>query len=232
MHAEDRPIHFSTELIHPPLQHKVQALQKFYYELSQTRTAYDSTDFSAPAQYRFYTRRGPNSQSLALFLPDRLVLVEEWAQITASEFCDKVREVAMRAMAQLAVPFFAAQTVTVRSTFSLTHFGDARIFLLDHACGQGERIGPYFRRPVSVGGLRFVLPETPEHRGALHIAIESFRHNVREIFVEVKGIFGGERLDSGSFETGLDNIREVREFIIGNIFPYLDQFDLPQEQPE
>jgi len=232
MHAEDRPIHFSTELIHPPLQHKVPALQKFYYDLSKTRATYDSTDFSAPAQYRFYTRRGPSTQSLALFLPDRLVLVEEWAEITATEFSEKVREVAVRAMAQLAVPFFAAQTVTIRSTFSLTHFADARVFLIDHACRQAERIGPHFRRPVSVGGLRFVLPETPEHRGALHVVIESFRHNIREIFVEVKGIFGSQRLDSASIETGLQNIREVREFITGNIFPYLDQFDLPQEQPE
>jgi len=232
MHSEDRPIHFSTELIHPPLQHKVPVLQKLYYELSQSRAAYDSTDFSAPTQYRFYTRRGPSTQSLAIFLPDRLVLVEEWAQITATEFCDKVREVAVRAMAQLNVPFFAAQTVTVRSTFSLTHFADARVFLLDHACGQVERIGPHFRRPVSVGGLRFVLPETPEHRGTLHIIIESFRHNIREIFVEVKGVFGSQRIDSASLEMGLQNIHDVRDFITGNIFPYLNQFDLPQEQPE
>lgn len=232
MHSEDRPIHFSTELIHPPLQHKVPVLQKLYYELSQSRAAYDSTDFTAPGQYRFYTRRGPTSQSLALFLPDRVVLIEEWAEVTATEFCDKVREVAVRAMAQLAVPFFAAQTVTVRSTFSLTHFGDARVFLLDHACGQAERIGPHFRRPVSVGGLRFVLPETPEHRGTLHVLIESFRHNIREIFVEVKAIFGSQRLDSASIDTGLQNIHDVRDFITGNIFPYLDQFDLPQELPE
>ena len=232
MHAEDRPIHFSTELIHPPLQHKVPALQKFYYDLSQTRAAYDSTDFSAPAQYRFYTRRGPSTQSVALFLPDRLVLIEEWAQITASEFCDKVREVAVRAMAQLGVPFFAAQTATVRSTFSLTHFPDARVFLLDHACNQAERIGPHFRRPVSVAGLRFVLPETPEHHGTLHVIIESFRHNIREIFVEVKGVFGSQRIDSASIETSLQNIHEVRDFITGNIFQYLDQFDLPREQPE
>lgn len=232
MHAEDRPIHFSTELIHPPLQHKVPVLQKLYYELSQSRVSYDSTDFSGPAQYRFYTRRGPSSQSLALFLPDRLVLIEEWAEVTATEFCEKVREVAVRALSQLGVPFFVAQTATVRSTFSLTHFTDARVFLLDHACGQNERIGPHFRRPVSVGGLRFVLPETPEHRGALHVLIESFRHNVREMFVEVKGIYGGQRLDAGTIENGLANIQAVRDFITGNIFPYLDQYDRPEEPVE
>jgi len=232
MHAEDRPIHFSTELIHPPLQHKVPALQKFYYDLSKTRAAYDSTDFSAPTQFRFYTRRGPSTQSVALFLPDRLVLIEEWAQVTVSEFCDRVREVAVHAFGQLNVPFFAAQTVTVRSTFSLTHFDDARVFLLDHACHQAELIGPHFRRPVSVGGLRFVLPETPENRGVLHVVIESFRHNIREIFIEVKGIFGSQRLDPASFESAIQNIHHVRDFITANIFPYLNQFDLPRERPE
>jgi len=232
MHSEDRPIHFSTELIHPPRKHQVPVLQKLYYELSQTRHAYDSTDFTAPAQYRFYSKRPNNSQSLALFLPDRLVLIEEWAEVTASEFCERVREVAVRALNQLGVPFFAAQTATVRSTFSLTHFTDARVFLLDGACNQTDRIGPHFRRPVSVGGLRFVLPETPEHRGALHIVIESFRHNVREVFVEVKGVYGGQKIDAENVEQGLQHIRDVREFITANIFPYLNQFDLPQEPAE
>lgn len=232
MHSEDRPIHFSTELIHPPRKHQVPVLQKLYYELSQTRAAYDSTDFTSPAQYRFYTKRPNNSQSLALFLPDRLVLIEEWAQVTASEFCERVREVAVQALNQLGVPFFAAQTATVRSTFSLTHFTDARVFLLDGACSQVDRIGPYFRRPVSVGGLRFVLPETPENRGALHIVIESFRHNIREVFVEVKGVYGAQKIDAENVEQALQHIRDVREFITANIFPYLNQFDLPQEPAE
>jgi len=230
MHAEDRIIHLSTELIHRPIEQQVPKLQKLYFDLSQTRAAYDSTEFSRPPQYRFYSRRGKKTQSVAVFLPDRMVLIEEWADMALSDFQAKVREVGLRAMNSLGIPQFVAQTVTLRSTFALSHFDDARVFLLDHACGQQDRIGAYFRRPVAVGGLRFVLPETPEHKGALHVIIESFRHSLNEVFVEVKGVFAGQRVDAENLETAADSIQRVRTFITDNVFPYLDQFDQQWEE--
>lgn len=229
MQSEDRLIHFSTELIHPPMRHKVPDLQKLYYDLTQTCAAYDSVDFSTP-QYRFYSRRPPNIQSVALFMPDRTVLIEEWADMPFSGFLEKVREVGLRAISVLNIPFFAAQTATLRSTFALSHFEDARIFLIDHACGQADRIGPYFRRPVAVGGLRFVLPETPDYPGTYHILIESFRHNSREIFVEVKTVFTNLRIDPENIMTATHNVVAARNFITKSIYPYLEQFDIPQEE--
>jgi hypothetical protein len=230
MHFEDRLIHFSTELIHPPVHHKIPVLQKLYYELSQTRAAYQSSDFTTPVQYRFYSRQPPNAQSVAIFLPDRVTLVEEWVDIPLSDFLEKVREVASRGLSLLGMPLFMAQTVTLRSTFSLTHFDDARVFLLDHACAQEGRIEPHFKRPIAVGGLRFVLPETPEYPYSLHVIIESFRHGVREVFVEVKGIFNNQRLDAETIDKAVDNIRTVRQFISENIYPYLNQYDVPRAE--
>lgn len=230
MQAEDRLIHFSTELIHAPVQHKVAALQKLYYDLSQTRTAYDSTDFSTPPQYKFYSRRPGNAQSVVVFLPDRIVLIEEWADIVLSDFIEKVREVGGRCLMTLGIPLFPAQTVTLRSTFALTHFEDARMFLLDHACQQSQRITPFFQRPIAVGGLRFVLPDVPDHPNTLHVIIESFRHSVKEVFVEVKGVFGNARIGVETLDKTVENIREVRSFITERIFPYLNQFDVPVEK--
>ena len=232
MQAEDRVIHFSTELIHAPSQHKVAALQKLYYELSQTRAAYDSSDFSTPPQYRFYSRRPGKAQSVLVFLPDRVALVEEWADMSLSEFLEKVREVGRRVLSSLGIPRFVAQTATVRSTFALTHFTDARVFLMDHACNQAERIGPYFGRPIAVSGLRFVLPETPEHHGTLHVIIESFRHNFKEVFVEVKGVYGNQHMDAELIDNAVVNVQRVRSFIIDRVFPYLNQYDVPQESAE
>ncbi len=228
MHTEDRSIHFSTELLHAPVQHRVPALQKLYFDLTQTRTGYDSTDFSTPPQFRFHSKRDANTQSVALFLPDRLVLIEEWAGIPLSGFLDKVREVGPRVLGVIGQACFLAQTVTLRSTFELTHFDDARVFLLDHACRQDGCISPHFQRPIAVGGLRFVLPETPAHRGAFHVIVESFRHNVKEIFVEVKAVYG-QRLEGDAMEQAVANIEEVRGFITDNMFPYLEQFDQPRE---
>lgn len=229
MHAEDRTIHFSTELLHGPQKHDQQVLKKLYYDLSQTRFPYDSSEFSAPPQYKFYSRRGSKTQSVAVFLPDRILMLEEWTDLSLADFCEKIREVARLAMPALGIPQFIAQTATIRSTFALTHFDDARVFLLDHACQQADRIGPHFRRPVAVGGLRFVLPETPENPGNFHVIIESFRHSLREVFVEVKAVFPNQRIDVEGMDAASANIQAIRSFISANIFPYLNQYDHPQE---
>lgn len=229
MQAEDRIIHFSAELIHAPKAQKKDVLQRLYYELSQTKAAYDSTDFTVPGQARFYSRRSAKTQSICLFLPDRVLLVEEWADIPLSSFLDKVHEVAERTLAARGIDKYLAHAATVRSTFALTHFDDARVFLLDHVCGQEGLIGPYFQRPIAVGGLRFVLPETHEHNGMLSILIESWRHSRNEVFVEVKGVFGRKTVAPGESQTILHNIRAVREFIATNVYPYLNQHDEPKE---
>ena len=229
MHAEERIIHFSTELIHGPAPRKKEALQRLYFDLSQTRGAgYDSTDFTDPNQARFYSRRG-KTQSIALFLPDRAVLIEEWADSTLSDFVDKVGEVAPRILGCLGAPRYLAHTVTIRATFALTHFSDARVFLLDHVCKQENKIGPHFGRPIATGGLRFVLPESNEHNGNLNVIIESFRHSRNEVFVEAKGVFGRQPVDAESVSVILDNARAVRAFISERVYPYLEQFDHPKD---
>lgn len=230
MQSEDRLIHFATELVHKPLKHSRPALQKLYYELSQTRVAsYDSSDFSQPTHARFHSRRGQRSESVLVFLPDRVTIIEEWADIALSDYVEKVKEIGQRVLTDLGISQFAAQTATLRSTFALTHFDDAREFVLDRICGQAGRIAPHFRRPLATGGLRFVLPQTPENPGNLHVLIESFKNSANEIFVEVKGIFGGIGIEAKSMETAAENIQLCRNFISESIFPFLNEYDTPKE---
>ncbi len=229
MQREDRLIHFATELVHGPRQHERQALQKLYFDLSQMpHAAYDNIDFSQATHARFHSRRG-KAQSFVLFLPDRVLLGEEWSDIVLGDFLRKVDEIGKRVVTDLGASVINAQTATVRSTFALSHFDDARIFLLDHLCGQEGKIGPHFRRPMVTGGLRFVLPETPEHKGAYHVLIESFRHNAKEIFVEVKGVFANVGVDIENVHRLGENVTAVRKFILDSVFPFLDQYDTPQE---
>ncbi len=226
MQAEDRPIHFSTELIFPPFQLKIPALQSLYYELSQVpAAAYDSADFSMPGPPRFYTRRGTKAQSIALFLPDRVVLIEEWVEIPLSRFLTKMLEVASRVLSGFEIGAFVAQTATIRTTFSLTHFDDAKTFLLDHVCGQEGQIDLYFGRLLGTAGLRFVMPRTEDHPGELHVIIESYRHNQREVFVETKGIYSGEQITADSLDSLRDNMERVRTFISHHVYPFLQQYD-------
>lgn len=230
MQSEDRLIHFSTELFHPPVELSKPVLQRLYYEFSQNPLlGYDSSDFTAATQARFYSRRGQKSHSIAIILPDRVALVEEWADIPLSDFFDKVRLVGEESMKALRFAPYAAQVVTLRSTMSLTHHADARQFIMEHVCGQRGDIEPHFRRPIGVCGLRFVLPESPDHPGTLNVAIESFRFSKREVYVEVKGAFNNLHIGQDSLQSAVNHIHIVREFISRNVFGFLEQYDVKYE---
>ncbi|GMU92571.1 MAG: hypothetical protein AMXMBFR4_16290 [Candidatus Hydrogenedentota bacterium] len=230
MQAEDRPIHFSSELIHAPRSLPAPSLQKLYFELSRTKHAnYLSSDFTPPGPPRFLTKRGKQTQSIVVFLPDRVVVAEEWVDIPFSTFLDRLETVAEKSLDELEIGPFVAQTAVIRTTFALTNYEDARVFLLDHACAQEGRIGPFLGRPIAVGGLRFVLPETQEHRGNLHVTIESFRYSRNEVFVEVRGIFAGPAIHRDTLSLLRDNFLIVRTFINERVHPYLAQFDVPVE---
>lgn len=226
MQAEDRVIHFCVELIHQPAPINRAALQKLYFDLSQTRANYDSIEVNEGGQARFYSNRG-KAQSVLLFLPDRALVLEEWADLALSDFEEKVRVVMPRLGEARQIDRFLVHAATVRSTFALTHYTDSRVFLLDGACGLSGRITPFLKRPVATGGLRFVLPETPEHAGALQVNIESFRHSNDEMFVEVKGVFGRRQVPVGEGEEVIHNLRQVRQFVSERVYPFLQQFDQP-----
>jgi hypothetical protein len=233
MQSEDRVIHFGVELLHKPIKHKKDVLQKLYFDLSQTHNGgYDSTDFTHPMRPRFYSKQGKRSQSVAMFLPDRVLLVEEWADIPMSSFLERTEAVATRVLEMDGIAPFVAHTATIRSTFALTHFDDARVFLLEQVCNQAGKIGPHFQRPVAVGGLRFTLPETDEYPGNVQITIESFRQSRNEVYVEAKGIFTREKIASGEVDIVVDHIRGIRSFITDRVFPYLNQYDVAAEAIE
>lgn len=229
MQAEDRVIHFCLELIHQASPLNRAALQKLYFDLSQTRAGYDSIEVGEAAQARFYSRRD-RAQSVLLFLPDRALIIEEWAGIPLSDFEEKVRVIAPRLPEARGAGVFMVHAATLRSTFALTHFEDSRVFLLDRACGQQGKITPFFQRPIATGGLRFVLPETADHPWTLHLNIESFRHSNNEIFVEAKGIFGKEQVSASDTEKLIANLRLVRQFISDKVYRYLQQYDQPLER--
>lgn len=119
MQHEDRLIHFSTELFFPPFQLKAPVLQRLYYELSQLPgMGYDSIELGKQGPPRFHSKRGEKTQSLAIFLPDRVLMVEEWVDMPLSVFLDKTREVARRMIDAFEFEAYTAQTATVRSTFA------------------------------------------------------------------------------------------------------------------
>jgi hypothetical protein len=228
MQTDDRPIHFSTELLYPARPLEVPVLQKLYYNLSQTvHGAYAGADFNPPGPPRFLTRRGPKTQSMSLFLPDRLVVMEEWVDIPFSQFLERVREVAAHTLDAFGLPSFAMQSATLRTTFALAADADALAFVTGQVCGLDGRMEPSFSRPAGVSGLRFVFPPTEEGEGEYHVVIENFRTSRSEVFVEVKAVWPGVPVEAAGIEAALDRLREVRRFIGDEVCPFLQQFDRP-----
>lgn len=229
MQSEDRPIHFNTEFLFDHRAIEKPALQKLYYELSKIPGLdYDQSQFGHVPLARFVSQRPNKSQSLMAVLSDRVGLVEEWVDITLYAFIEKVRAAAELTRTELGIEDFTGQTVLIRTTFSLTNFTDNRVFLIEHVCNQKDRIGHHFQRPLATGGLRFMLPATPEHPGTLHILIEPFRNSLREIYVEVKGVFSNQHTPLQEPQAWEGHIRLCRDFISNNIFPFVNQYDTPQ----
>ncbi len=229
MQSEDRPIHFSTELVFDKREFDKAELQQLYFDLTQSPDVdYDNSQFGQVPLARFYTQRGEKSQSMMVILPDRFGVLEEWVDIPLSEFIDKATAVSAKMMEQFGIDEYRAQTVLMRTTFGLSHFDDSRKFIFDQLCAQKGKIMSFFQRPVSSGSLRFVLPATPQHDGTFHISIEPYKESPRELYVEVRAIFAAQHtslLNEGDLE---NNIRLTREFINENIFPFLDQYDTAQ----
>lgn len=226
MQREDRPIHFSVELIHPPSPINKEALQKLYGELASTKAGYDSIDLSFPMQARFYTNHTNKSQSIILFLLDRALIIEEWTVVTFSNFLEKVEFLVPKILNARNQTIFIAHIGTIRSTFGLTGYQDAKLFIIEKLLKQApESIIEHFGRSMSTVGIRFVLPESNEAPGIIHIAIESFRHSKRDIFVETRGIFGRTPISAISVKPLIENLKSLREFITNRIQYYLSQFD-------
>jgi len=229
MQSEDRPIHFSTELVYDPQQIEKTQLQELYFDLTQAPNLdYDNTQFGQVPLARFYTKRGEKSQSMLAVLNDRMGIMEEWVDISLSDYIAKVATVSDLFMEKFSIDEYRAQSVLMRTTFGLSHYEDSRKFLFDQLCGLEDNILPHFQRPISSGCLKFVLPATPQHEGTINVSIEPFKESPRELYVEVRSVFAAQHtslLNSGDLES---NIRLTREFINENVFPFLDQYDTAQ----
>ena len=77
--------------------------------------------------------------------------------------------------------------------------------------------------------MRFALPPTADEPGELHVIIESFRQNQREVFAEVKGVFRNAEIGGASLGVAESNIERVRAFVRKGVGSFLRQYDAAEE---
>jgi hypothetical protein len=221
MHSEDRLIHFSSELVHKPVTPDMTLFKRFYYELSQSPvSAYDNTDFSNPSQ--------PKTYSGLVLLPDRLVILEEWADSTLPAFVERVGAVGRCYLEVVKAEAFHAQVVTLRAACSISHGDSAKDFVLHRLCGQPrDAMVETLGRPCDLSAVRFVFNETPDYPGTFHVSIEPFRFGPREVFIEVKAVFRNLSIDGSAMEQAQGALHDARAFLTDRLYPYLNAFDTP-----
>jgi len=64
----------------------------------------------------------------------------------------------------------------------------------------------------------------------MNVLMESSRHSENEVYAEVKGIFRKQPVKPENLSPLQERVRDVRAFISSRVFPYLDQFDRPENE--
>jgi hypothetical protein len=231
--GEPRSIYFSTHLIHPPikLEESKDSIKEVYHELSKVGSCdYDNISFEGfPVSPPRFTKQQGRTVSSCFFLSDRILIQEDWTDITLESFSKKIREILDRGFRLLELGFVIIQTCTVRSLFTPHHSADARVFLAEKACGLEGKIAPYFQRPAQMFGMRLLFPPLKDVPRSFDVRIESFNQDPRQVFVETIGTFHLiQPITPTNVDVALVNMSTTYGFCINDVKNFLNQFDLPE----
>jgi len=231
--GEPCSIYFSTNLIHPPikLEESKDSIKEIYHELSKVKGCdYDNISFEGfPTSPPRFTKQQGKTVSSCLFLADRILIQEDWTDITLESFSQKIREISDRGFRLLKLGFILIQTCTVRSLFVPNHFADARVFLAEKTCGIGDKIMPYFKRPAHMFGMRLVFPPLKDVSHSFDVRIESFNQDPRKVFVETIGTFHLiQPITPANVDVALVNMSTTYGFCTNDVKNFLNQFDQPE----
>lgn len=232
MHKEVTTIHFSTNLIYLPIEigSYKEAIREIYHELAKEDNCdYDNISLQGFPNFppQFNTKRG-KTVSLCEFKKDRIVIREEWAEITLDEFSHKILQILTRAFRLLDIKFLVMQVCTIRCLFTSSPSVDARGFLAEKVCSlkAKEHIIPYFQRQAQLFGIRLSFPPNKDKINSFDAKIESFNQDFSKIFVEINGTFPLVKpITATNIEVAKTNMKETYDFCERNIGDFLDQFD-------
>ncbi len=233
MLGEARSIYFSTQLIHPPinLEGSKDSIRAIYHELSKVKDCeYDNISFDGfPTSPPEFTRKIGTTTSRCRFYPDRILIEENWADITSDSFAQKIREILDRGFRLLNLKLLIIQICSVRCLFTPRYSSDSRVFLAEKACGLQNKISPYFKRPSQMFGMRLLFPPLKGMTHSFDIRIESFNQDTRQIFVETTGTFPlVQPITPTNVDVALVNMSTAYGFCTNEIRNFLNQFDLAE----
>lgn len=230
MHEEPTTIHFSTALIYLPIKLETQkdSIRDIYHELSKVANCdYDDISFDGFPIYppKFIKKQGKTVSS-CVFQRDRVIIIEDCANITLEEFSQRIQEVLIRSFRLLSINFLVMQICTIKCLFTPLQSQDARIFLGENACNLKGKILPHFKRKPQLFGIRFMFPPAKDMLNYFSTKMESYNQDSRKIYVETTGTFPlAKPITATNIDNATANMRTTYDFCGTNVKEFLNQFD-------
>ncbi len=232
MLSELRPIHFSTELVIPPLnlstheaqeRHRSRIKQVFQTLRDQKGIDFNKVDVDTLRGPHLVTRAASGHVKSYAFLASSIRAVDERTERTLDEFAHEVQEVVSVSFTVLRIPIIMVQSCVIRATVKPYGYNDARDFLFHHGLGlPGRQVVEQFGRPAAVAGMRITFPplaNTPnEHR----VRIESYGRDPSLLFLEVMSIFPKTPIAAPQLDRIVTHFEECYAFLEERVCPFVD----------
>jgi hypothetical protein len=227
MSYDPRTIAYQADILHPPIPLRPDAVQGIHNALfRQPAFAYQNFQVAPDGIHLTNLPQAPGQVSAVTFLPDRMVLREEFRSTTIEDFASRVVNVVRIGFQTLGVPVALAQQFIVRSLIQPRHLRENRETLTQRMLGTDQEAWQGFGRPLHSAGLRLQFAPTQEQRESFHVRIETWHQDPRSVWIENTGSFAQPTVAENLPQLG-EHLYATYRFMTGPVGEFLSCFDLP-----
>jgi hypothetical protein len=220
-----RSIAFMADLIHPPMRHSTENLQKVHgHVFNDEECAYQNFQIIPGGAQMVNTANRPNVVSCCNILQDRVQIREEMTGIGRDDFRNRALRIAQVAVQDLLIPVFVARQLVVRSLINPKHSEDSRRFLGESIFKMGEKDFEPLDLSPNLLGLRFAFQSASPQDPIYNIRVESYTQDSRSLFLENVATFRKPITVASIDDIGTD-FDTVYNYVKNNIVPFVARFD-------
>ena len=222
-----RSIAFVAELIHPPMRHGAENLQRVHSAaFNDEDCSYRNFQLLPAGAQLANPMKKPNVLSVCTLLPDRIQVREELTGIGRDEFRTRLLRLVRIAVNNLGIQALVARQFVVRSLINPRTSHDSREFLGRAVMGlEAERFKDFGGAPGLIG-LRLTLKAPEGEEGLFNVRVESYAQDARSLFLECVGTFRAPLNVAGD---GADDLGgefdRVYAYVRDRVVPFVARFD-------
>ncbi|MHC5062910.1 MAG: hypothetical protein ACYTG5_02915 [Planctomycetota bacterium] len=225
MSYEPRTIAFGAEILHQPIAIQAETVQGIHNSLYQEQEiGYQNFQVSKDGIHLTNPGQTPGTISMATYLPDRIVIREEYRPCTVEEFATRVVNVGDTSYRSLGVNLSLAQQFWVRTLVNPRHVNDSRKFVAERFLAGGMGSLSPFGRDLHSMGLRYTFLAPEDQEGMFSLRLEPWTQDCRSLWLEVVGQFT-RPINSSDLPNLSEHLYSTYEFMTGPSLEFVAQFD-------